>query len=61
MAYAPIIRQFHRPFRRRRHLSVHPGLLAAAAILIVFATLVTVALVNGVPQLDPRAQMFVVP
>jgi hypothetical protein len=60
MTYAPSARP-HGYLARRRNFSVHPGLLAAAVIFVIYAALVVSVLVNGVPQLDPQAQMFVVP
>jgi hypothetical protein len=60
MSFVPALRSHGRP-ARRGHLSVHPGLLAAAGILIIFAVVLVSAIVNGIPQLDPQAQMFVVP
>ncbi len=60
MTYVPAARP-HGHLARRRSFSVHPGLLAAAGIFVIFAIVLASVLVNGVPQLDPQAQMFVVP
>jgi hypothetical protein len=60
MTFVPLIRSQSRPIRHPLY-PVHPGVLAAASIFLVLAVVLTAAVVHGVPQLDPQAQMFVVP
>jgi hypothetical protein len=60
MAFSPQVQSL--PVRQeRRRLAIHPSILSLAVIAIVFVALVTAAVILGVPQLDPQAQMFVAP